>query len=200
MSGRNRRAIWVDARFLIGIALVAISILGVWLVVNAARMTISVAVSAGPLIPGQAVSDKDLRWAEVSLGDSASLYVTDLPDDAVMVHALAEGELLPKSSVIASDRSDVTTVVISSTTEIASSLGVGSAVEVWFSPKKDRVYGEASVLIAEATVAGVREGSKMGASGGVLLELVILRDEVPAVLDAQASQAALWAVPLGGVR
>lgn len=200
MSPRSHPSLWADARFLIGVALVIASVLGVWFVVTSARNTVAVAIADSTIVPGQKITTENVRWIDVSLSDAADRYVTTLPADSVATRPVQEGELIPAASLIGADRSDVTTVVISSTTEVASTLGVGSSVEVWMSPMAERAYGPSELLIADATVAAIRESSGIASSGEVTLELIVARDLVPDILDAQASKAALWAVPLGGVR
>lgn len=196
----STRAVWADARFLIGVALVAVSIAGVWWVVSAARATTSVAVAAVALLPGAVIDESDIRWVDVTLGDVGDTYLSALPDDATVTRPLAAGELVPVSSVIERNRSDVTTVVIVSPIDVASTLTVGSSVEVWVSPVSDRVYQDAEVLVETATVAAIRESTGLASGGDVTLEIVVDRAHVADVLDAQASKSALWVVPLGGVR
>ncbi len=200
MTSRTHRAVWADARFLIGLALVVASIAGVWWVVHASRATTPVAVADVALLPGETIEKADIRWVEVTLGDVSDAYLTVLPDEATVTRPLAAGELVPAGAVIERERSDVTTVVIVSPTDVASTLAVGSTVEVWVSPVKDRVYGEARVLIESATIAAIRESTGLASGGTVTLEIVVDRDHVAAVFDAQSSKSALWVVPLGGVR
>ncbi|MGF3053791.1 SAF domain-containing protein [Microbacterium sp. YY-03] len=200
MSTRTHRAVWADARFLIGLVLVAASIAGVWWVVSAARATTPVAVADTTLLPGAPIDDDDVRWVDVALGEASGTYLTMLPDNATMTRPLAAGELIPAGAVIERERSEVTTVVITSPIDVASTLTIGSSVELWMSPVKDREYDNAEVLIESATVAAIRESSGLASGGTVTLELVVNRNHVAGVLDAQASKAALWVVPLGGVR
>lgn len=200
MSSRTNRAVWADARFLIGLALVVASVAGVWWVVSAARSTTPVAVAATVLLPGTPVSSDDVRWVDVALGEASDTYLTSMPDDATTTRPVAAGELIPASAVIARERSEVTTVVVTSPIDVASTVTVGSAVEVWMSPVKDRAYDDARLLIESATVGAIRESTGLASGGTVTLELIVNRDHVSSVLDAQASKAALWVVPLGGVR
>ena len=200
MSSRTNRAVWADARFLIGLALVVASIAGVWWVVAAARTTTPLAVADTPLLPGTPIDESDVRWVEVALGEAEGSYLTALPKDSTITRPLAAGELIPAGAVIETARSTVTTVVITSTVDVASTVTVGSSVEVWMSPVKDRGYDDAQVLIETATVAAIRESTGLASGGTVTLELIVDRNQVAALLDAQASKAALWVVPLGGVR
>ena len=57
----RRRAPWADARFLIGIALVIASVVGVWLVVNGARQ-----IFRNIILPGIGVVCTVLLWAYLS--------------------------------------------------------------------------------------------------------------------------------------
>ena len=130
------RAFWTDVRFLLGIVLVVVSVVGVWLVVAAARQTVPVFAAARTLVPGDAVDAADLRVVEVALGQVEGAYASPatLQPGSVATRTIAAGELVPRESVGTADGLRTTRVVVHSATEIPAAVTPGSTVEVWAAP------------------------------------------------------------------
>ncbi|MGW9114805.1 SAF domain-containing protein [Microbacterium sp. NPDC055683] len=195
---RAPRMFWTDARFFVGLALIAVSVAGVWWVVAAARQTIPVLAASSTIVPGQAVTAADLAVVDVALGSAADGYLAphELEEGVVANRTIAEGELVPSAAVSSAERSAVTTVVVRSAVEVPGAVEPGTPVELWSAPLREGgVYDDPRVLVADAVVSAVaREDTVMGASGASI-ELVVGRDDVAAVLAAVASGAALSAVP-----
>jgi hypothetical protein len=193
-----RRLFWADARFFVGLALIAASVAGVWWVVSAARQTVPVLQSAGVIVPGETLAADDLRVVEVALGAAADSYLAphELAEGQVATRTISEGELVPRDGVEAAGATRVTTVVVKSAVDVPAALGAGPAVELWESPALGGgEYDAPRVLVADAIVgAVVRDGSVMGSSGPSL-ELVIDRAKVADVLAAVSAGSALSAVP-----
>ena len=114
------RAFWADVRFLLGIALVIVSIAGVWFVVAAARQTAPVFAAARTIVPGQAVDADDLRVVEVALGPLEDAYASPatLTPGAVATRTVAAGELVPRDAVGDAAQARTTTIVIRSATAV----------------------------------------------------------------------------------
>ena len=201
MPARTSR---IDARFFIGIALVVAAVAGVWLTISAARATTSVMVAAEPIVPGQVLSDDDVRSVEVSIAPVADAYVAaaDFEAGVVATRAIAAGEFLPREAVQSEPDARTTVVVVDSATTVPSSVTAGSSVEVWVSEvDAEGAVQTPRILIADATVASVAESSGMLRSNDrSRLELVIPRTAVAAALEAIASSATLSVVPTGGAR
>src|SRR4051794_26505399 len=114
-SARPRfRAFWGDARFFLGILLIAASVVGVWFVVSASRQTVPVFAATRTIVPGEPVADDDLRLVDVSLGQLEGAYLSAgaLEAGLVATRTVTEGELVPQSAVGPAAAAATTTVVL----------------------------------------------------------------------------------------
>ena len=196
-----RRAFWGDARFFLGVLLVAASVAGVWLVVTAARQTVPVYAAAHTLVPGQVIEPGDLEVVDVALGALAGAYLPAEHSTGALVatRTVEAGELVPAASVGEARSARTTNVVVRSAVDVPASVGAGAVVEVWAAPiREDGGYDEPRVLVADATVVSVTRDDSMIGGGAAALELVIPRADVPATLAAMADESALSIVPATG--
>ncbi|WP_197517567.1 SAF domain-containing protein [Microbacterium karelineae] len=196
---RRARSSLLDARFLIGIALVACSVAGVWGVVHAARETAPVLVAARAIVPGQTITAADVVEIEAQLGDAAAGYIVpaDLEAGLVSTRAVAEGELVPAAAVGDPDDADVTTVVVRSALDVPGDIVPGDTVELWAAPVvSPGEHGDPLVIVPDAIVGQVRADDGVVASAGAVLELVVARDAVAGVLAHVAGGSAISAVPV----
>lgn len=196
-----RRAFWGDARFFLGVLLVAASVAGVWLVVSAARQTVPVYAAAHTIVPGEAIGTGDLKVVDVALGPLAATYLGagELEGTVVATRTIEAGELLPAASVGDPDAARTTSVVVRSAVDVPASVEAGSVVEVWSAPLLEKgAYDQPRVLVADATVVSVTRDDSMIGGGAAALELVIPRADVSATLAAMADEAALSIVPTAG--
>ncbi|WP_426324304.1 SAF domain-containing protein [Microbacterium sp. E-13] len=196
-----RRAFWGDARFFLGVLLVAASVVGVWLVISAARHTAPVYAAAHTIVPGEAIGAGDLEVVDVALGSVAGAYLAadDLGAAAVATRTIEEGELVPSASIGDADSARTTSVVVRSAVDVPASVAAGTVVELWAAPLLERgVYDEPRILVADATVVSVTRDESMIGGGAAALELVIPRTDVSATLAAMADGSALSIVPTTG--
>lgn len=192
------RAFWADARFFVGIALVVASIAGVWFVVTSARTTVPVLAASRTLVAGEAVASGAVQVVQVSLGAVGAAYLTPaaLDDALVATRTIGAGELVPLAALAPAASSRVTTVVVTSATEIPKSVTAGTVVEVWAAPRLERgAYGVPEILVADAIVRSVGEKAAVMGRPGVSLELVIARAEVASTLGAVAADWSFSIVP-----
>lgn len=198
----GRRAFWADARFVIGLLLVAASIAGVWFVVGAARQTTPVLAAAATLVPGQTITSSDVTVVEVALGQAQAAYLSPeaLGDGLVALRPIEAGELLPTGGVGSPDLSDRTSVVVRSSVDVPADVVRGAAVELWESrpAAEPGAFQAPRILVADAVVAAVTRDDGVMASGRASLELVIDRARVSDVLAAIAAGSVLSAVPTTG--
>lgn len=198
---RPRRAFWGDARFLIGIVLVALSIVGVWLIVSSADHTMPVLQANRTIVAGEALVSGDFRVVDVNLGAVGADYLApqDLEPGQVAARTLTEGELVPSAAAADAESSRTTTIVVESSTGIPEEVAPGTVVELWHAPPlgDDRSFDAPRILIADAVVAGIvkTEGMLAGSNAGV--ELVIDRSDVAEVLAAMTGGSVLSLVPTG---
>lgn len=195
------RPFFSDVRFLLGIALVVVSVVGVWLVVAAARHTEPVFAAARTIVPGEPVAAGDLRVVEVALGGMTDAYASpaSLEPGSVATRTIAAGELVPRTAVGAASAARTTSVVLHSASEVPASVLPGATVEVWAAPQLERgVFDAPRILVAAATVVSVSRDDTMIGTGGTAVELVIARSDVAATLTAIADGSSLSVVPATG--
>lgn len=199
---RPRRAFWGDVRFLIGIALVALSIGAVWLIVTSSDDAAPVLQAKRTLVQGESLTSDDFQVVEVGLGLLAADYLgpEDLRPGQIASRTLGKGEIVPTAALTDADRSRSTTIVIDSSTGIPEDVQTGAVVELWHAPPVDegRSYDTPRILVADVIVRDVREPEGVLAEAGIRLEVVIDRADVADVLAAVTGGSALSVVPVGG--
>ncbi|WP_194765476.1 SAF domain-containing protein [Microbacterium sp. UFMG61] len=205
LMARSRYAFWGDLRFLIGIALVAASIGGVWLVVSSSTATSPVLQANRTIVPGEALVSADFQVVEVNLGAVTGGYLApqDLTSGQVAGRTVVSGELLPRDAAVAAESTKTTTIVIDSSTGLPGDLDAGSVVEIWHAPPLDEsgtVHDTPRLLVADVVVAAITESEGMLASSGAVAEVVIDRTDVAAVLAAITGGSVLSVVPVGAAR
>lgn len=197
---RSRGAFWGDVRFLVGIALVALSITGVWLIVSTADDAVPVLQASRNITEGETLSSTDFQVVEIGLGTLATDYLgpQDLQPGQVASRTLKKGEIVPVSATVDAAESRSTTIVIESSTGVPEAVTAGSVVEVWHSPPLDegRSYDTPRILVAEVIVRAVLEEDSMLADAGTRVEIVIDRGDVADVLAAVTGGSSLSIVPV----
>lgn len=198
---RSRRAVWGDARFLIGIAVVALSIGGVWAVVSSSGTTTPVLQATRTIAPGETLASGDFQVVDVGLGTVTDRYLApqELRPGQVASRTVFEGELLSTSAAEDADAKRTTTIVVESSTGIPADVDAGSVIELWQSPPLDDAgdHGPPRVLVADAIVISVTKTEGMLTAEGTTAEVVIDRADVAAVLAAITGGSALSVVPIG---
>lgn len=202
LVARRRRAL--DPRILIGIALIVASALGTTALVGALTRTVVIYRAQGAIVAGDRLTSARLEPATVRLGDAAGLYLSGpIPSGGLIAtRTIVSGEMVPRSAVGTSAALNTATVVVDLTSSLASEVAAGSTVDLWAAAKVDstaKQYGAPVVLVTGATVARVvAPGGLITSSTQHSVELQIPRDEVASVLAAQADDARLSAVAVGG--
>ncbi|PVE96061.1 SAF domain-containing protein [Microbacterium sp. TPD7012] len=201
---RPRRAFWGDVRFLVGIALVVVSITGVWLIVSAADDAAPVLQAGRTITEGEVLTSGDFQVVEIGLGALADEYLgpQDLQPGQVASRTLERGEIVPISATADAAESRSTTIVIESSTGIPDDVESGAVVEVWQAPRLEdgRSFDAPRILVAEASVREVLEDDTMLADAGTRVEIVIARSDVADVLAAVTGGSSLSVVPIRSVR
>ena len=190
----------LDPRLLIGLLLVAGSVVGVVGVVSTADETVEVLAAREALSPGDRVDADDLDTRNVRLDAAADLYLApaDLPSTGLVVtRAVAGGELLPASATGSVAGLRVTSVVIDVEGSLAASVRPTSLVDVWASSEVESgQYGPPVVIVSGATVVRLVESDSMVAGGDTTaIEVLVPKARVARVLSAVANSDALSIVP-----
>ena len=198
---RSRRAVWGDARFLFGIAVVALSIGGVWAVVSSSGTTTPVLQATRTIALGEALVSEDFQVVEVGLGTVTDRYLApqELHAGQVASRTVFAGELLAASAAESADANRTTTIVVESSTGIPADVAAGSVIELWHSPPVDDSgsQGPPRILVADAIVTSVTKAEGMLSADGTTAEVVIDRADVAEVLAAITGGSVLSVVPIG---
>lgn len=193
-----RRA-WLDPRLVIGAALVVVSIVGVWLVVQASSRSTRVWIASETLLPGDVVGSDDVEALELRMEGAADAYLVGdaTPEGLVVVSPISAGEALPLSALGDAESVDLATVVVALDGGLPSTVEQGSVVDVWAAPLGEQgAFEAATVLVGDAIVVGLVEDEGLIADDAVRLEVLVPRADVAAVLDAIANEHAVSVVPV----
>lgn len=201
IGDRTRRGFWFDPRFAIGIALVVLSVAGVVAIVSTADSSVEVMAAREDFAPGQRVSAADLQLTKARVADADSLYLSraDVPDGGLVItRPVSRGELLPQSAVGTADGLELTSVVVSTTTELPESVGSGSRIDVWSAAQEQTgTFAAPTVIVPSAMVVRlVQDEGLVVDSSGPSVELLVPRSSVARVLEAVANGAAISVVPV----
>ena len=192
------RRTWMDPRLVIGVALVLVSLAGVWLVVQQSARTDTAWAATRTLLPGDTVAAGDVQQIEVRLPQSQDRYLDASADPVGMVVAstVGEGEVLPLRALGSAASVDRSAVVIDVEGALPRSVRTGSLVDVWTAAPNDDGYDAPAVLIDDAIVVGVVEDEGILASAAQQLELLVPTDETSRLLEAMSNEHVLSVVPL----
>lgn len=201
-----RRRPLPDPRILIGVVLVAASALGTTALVSALTRTTTVYRAEHALVAGERITADRLTAAPVRLGDAQGLYLSGpLPASGlVATRTVQAGEVVPRSAVGTAAQLATATVVVDLASPLADGVDAGTDVDLWSAPRLDGAqerFGPPVVLVSDATVA--RVATKTGLVAGAqddAVEVQVPRDEVAALLEAQADGSRISAVAVGGTR
>lgn len=199
-AGRVPRNWWFDPRFAIGLALVVVSVLGVFALVTAADTSDRFYAARVALSPGDRVHRNDLLEQNVRLASAGTHYLIehDIPEAGlIMTKAVAAGELVPTSAVGSAAGLTVAPVVVAVNGGLAKAIDAGAVVDLWASHEsEDHLFGPPTVLVSSATVVRLikPEGIVTAGSGGSV-ELLVPRAKTARVLEAIADDDKLSLVP-----
>jgi hypothetical protein len=208
-GAKLRRRFTLDVRLVLGLALVAASVVAVVVLVGAADTRVGVYAAADSLAPGDRVDADDLVERSVSLDGAEELYlvVGAIPADGfVVTQPVAAGQLVPLSAAGSVDGVRATSLVLRLAGPVSTVVETGSLVDVWGvalsdqGQTEDARSGTPVVLASQATVVRVLEDETLIAgSGGAAstVEVLVPRTRVARLLQAIANGDALAVVPAG---
>lgn len=201
---RLRRPSWRDPKLLVGVLIVAASVaLGSW-VVSAAEASTPVYMASGALTPGEPIAQDQVAVAQVRLGGAEAgryLPATEpLPDGAVAVRAVGDGELLPRSAVARSADMDLRPVAVPVTDAPSAGVAEGALVDVWVTPEVVDDAPPAPRLLAEGlTVAEVlRPAGTFAVGAETTVHVLVPTRALQDVLGALATRQAVHVVLVPG--
>lgn len=190
-----------DPRLLIGVSLVAASVVGVVGVVAAVDDGVEVYAAAGLLTVGERIDSSDLELRRVSLGADQGAYLLagQLPEAGVIVsRSIGAGELVPRSAVGDVRGASSTTVVVALATELGGTVRAGDELDLWSAPALEAGRFGAPTVIASGAqlVRTVPTDGLVAGAEAARVELLVPRREVARILHAVANGDALSAIPV----
>ncbi|MDS2171206.1 hypothetical protein Q7C18_00650 [Nesterenkonia sp. CL21] len=203
-ADRLRRPSWKDPRLIVGVLLVVVSMAGVVALVGSQDRTAPVYAADRTISVGEPVSAEDLRVVDVRLDDVSGQYLSadrEPPADLQFVSVVEEGELVPARAVDAVDPLGRQAVTLEIEDTLARAVEPGRAVDLWTTTPGaigEDAGARVDQVVAGAEVSAVTESSStFGAQSAVTVELLVAPDDLPEVLAARSSAAALSLVPAG---
>jgi hypothetical protein len=184
---RARRPGWRDPRIVVGVLIVALSVLAGARLLAAADDTVGVWAVRHNLPAGAALRADELvpRRVHFAEGSDAARYLPSdrrLPGGATLARDIGAGELLPRSAVTTVRTTSVVEVPLAVAPEdVPATVTRGSVVDVWAVPDASR--GAAATRVARR----------------VLADVTVLRVAEPgASLAPSATRQVIVGVPEGG--
>jgi len=209
-ASRLRRPGWRDARLLVGLLLVLVSVaLGSYVVAHADDR-VPVFAAAGPLVPGQPLGEHDLVRVDVQLGSEAARYLSasrGLPPERYVLREVAGGELVPAAAVGGRDLVGVQPLTLTVDAGSASVLRVGTRVDVYVNPVDPSASaGGAGFTGPELALEGVsvsglpKASSGLGAGTGSSRPIQVMAptDRIKEIIGAVDLGARVTVVPVAG--
>ncbi|HEY6794409.1 MAG TPA: SAF domain-containing protein [Kineosporiaceae bacterium] len=203
---RLRRPSWRDARLLVGVLIVLLSVVLGARVVALADRTVPVYAATAALPSGHVLARTDLQVVRVRLGSGTAPYLSALrspPLGLVLARPVGAGELVPLAALGAASSITRRPVGIPLPEPRPVGLQPGAPVDVW-SSAKDSAGGTTGYrspvrLVAGAEVYAVsRAESGLVAGAGESVQVLLEEAELRSVLDALANGAKLVVVPAPG--
>ena len=199
--GRLRSAL-LDPRLILGVILVAGSVVGVVALVAATDDAVEVYVARDPVAPGDLLTTRDLVVRTVGPAATADRYLSpgDIPSGGVLAgRAIGEGELVAATAVGDAAGLHESAIVIDTPTRLPASVGPGSTVDLWASRVDDGGTTAAPVVIVSgASVVRLIETESIVGGGTVSgVELLVPKSRIARVVEALARGDVLAVIPTG---
>ena len=192
-ASRLSRARWLDARLLVGLLLVLLSVVVGAKVMADADQRVRVWSVTRDLGVDTPLSHDDLQATSVNLSGSTSRYLAASQDleGLVLTRPVARGELLPVSAVAHGDTGDKRRIVIEVDRFGVSGLQKGRVVDVYVVPESPSGAAPAppELVLAGVTVGeDVKSGGSAFSGSGSKAGVTLLVDDadVPDLIDAVA--------------
>jgi len=170
---------WLDARLVLGVLLVALSVAAGARVFAAADNLTAVYVAAHDLAPGERLSADDLAVTHVRLRDQAGLYIAATatpPVGYVVSRYVGAHELVPVAALAAGgsvEPSRLVTVPVQPG-HLADTLGRGDMVDVYLTPKASTgQVAPAPVLVLSGVAVEARSGGTRTFSASSAFSVVL---------------------------
>lgn len=171
---RHHRPGWRDPRILVGIAIVATSVLLGVKVLAAADDTVGVWALRTDLPAGTRVDAREVERVQIRFDTHAAAdrYLSadePLPADSVLRRSVGRGELLPRRALAGVDRALVEVPVSVEVDELPATVKEGSVVDVWVTPQTATTaqrLADATLVLDDVVVVRAPKGTDTLAPAG----------------------------------
>jgi hypothetical protein len=207
-AARLHRPRWRDTRLVVGVVLVLLSMTIGAKAISAADDTAPMYAAAASLVPGQPVTQSDVKRVDVQLGVERNRYVAadhDIAPGTFALRSVRPGELLPGSALGTRAATDLKPVSVPVDGGGAALLAAGSVVDVWVNAKDPssaaEKYGSPVKTLQAAPVAHTPDTSGGGlgaASGTTAVQIMVPEASVQALIAAIDQGAKITLVPVPG--
>ncbi len=150
--------------------------------------TTAVLIASHDISSGTLVSASDFTRGKARIGDSASLYLANLPAGSFLVSRIAQGELLSRSNVAPSPLQTQLPTVLQFKDGLPFELRVGSQVDVWST--EHATGAEPTAIALDCEVANLRSESSLGQKA-TSVEVNCLPEFIPKLLKAKATDSSI---------
>lgn len=202
---RASRRTWKDPRLLVGVTIVAVSVLIGSRLFAAADDTVSVWAVTHDMPAGSPLTESDVQPVALRFGSPplAHAYLSadaPLPAGAVLARKVTADELLPRAALGTGEGTDLVDVPVSLPTDaVPTTLQVGEVVDVWVTPETQTSRTPRAVPVLEQVrvVALPHDGTALGPSTTRQVVIGIPAGEESRLSTALAQLASGTAVVVG---
>lgn len=165
-----------------------------WLVTFSQEQKYWVLVEDAPL--GAQLSKLDLAQVSANLLTNQAGYLTTAKrPDGFLTRSVQAGELLSDSAITSEPIGSFARVVIPSSSSLPSTVVSGADVQIWVASRVGADFDVAAQLLQSAQVVRAVESDGIFKSQQQLVEVQVVAETLPALLDALASDSAIYLVP-----
>jgi hypothetical protein len=191
-------------RTLIGIFLVAASVIGVGAVINYSLTTRVVAITTKEIIAGQSLGASDVLLLSVLHDPVFDSYATpgDLVDAPIALRALGAGQLIPLGSLGREVISDDSVVTLELSIGEPEWLRAGALTELWVAPPgAENSFLAPFVLAPEVRILRVSKDEGFAADTlSTRVDVLVPRRYLPGTIHALANRYFLHLSPTAGLQ
>lgn len=194
-----RRPAWRDPRLIVGLALIAVSIILTTSIVSAARGGATVYRATQAILPGDVLGPHNIAPTRLDVDTSVYATADALAPGATVSEEVAAGEILRVSSIADTSAAAARRLVITVSDSLPASVQAGDQLDLWSVQQSSGVQsGQGAVhLGVRATLVRVLEQTTSIAAKGTRIEILVDEASVGAVLEATAGKNSLAALPVG---
>lgn len=199
VAGRLRRPTWRDPRLLIGLLLIALSVVAVSTIVNAADRTTEFYAAKDTLTPGTVIDKSHLVVVSARISGDAYVARDAEPWGQVVTRVIDAGEIVPSTALASRDDFDGRPVAVQSSLPLAGGIGPGALVDVYLTIEGDDGRPKTTQVGASLVVDHVAaDDSAFGSRSGETVYVVVPARDVADFLEALATEGEISIVGLPG--